>query len=83
MKKYDLLIHKIASQYILGEAINIEITGNQKQLQKLSELLDSSKFLYESLSYQNTSLEKIMQLIEHKKQLSDEFYQLSGIKWKL
>jgi len=83
MKKHDLLIHKIASQYILGETINIEITGNQKQLQKLSELLDSSKSLYESLSHQNISLEKIMQLVEHKKQLSDEFYQLSGIKWKL
>jgi hypothetical protein len=83
MKKHDLLIHNIASKYILGENVNIEITGNQKQLQKLSELLDTSKSLFDSLSNKNFPLEKIMKLVEHKKKLADEFYQISGIKWKL
>jgi hypothetical protein len=83
MKKHDLLIHNIASKYILGESVNIEIKGNQKQLQKLSELLDTSKSLFESLSNKNFPLEKVMELVEHKKRLADEFYQLSGIKWKL
>jgi len=83
MKKHDLLIHNVASKYILGEAVNIEIKGNKKQLQKLSELLDISKSLYTSLNDKNISLSKIMTIVENKKRLADEFYQLSGIKWKL
>lgn len=83
MKKHDLLIHNVASKYILGEAVNIEIKGNQQQLQKLSELLDISKTLYASLHNQNIPLSKIMTIVENKKKLADEFYQLSGIKWKL
>lgn len=83
MKKHDLLIHNVASKYILGEAVNIEIKGNQQQLQKLSELLDISKNLYTSLNDKNISLTKIMTIVENKKKLADEFYQLSGIKWKL
>lgn len=83
MKKHDLLIHNVASKYILGEAVNIEIKGNQQQLQKLSELLDISKNLYSSLHDQNVSLTKIMTIVENKKKLADEFFQLSGIKWKL
>ncbi len=82
MKKHDHLIHNVASKYILGENINIEIKGNKNQLEKLNELLDISKKLYHSLQ-DKTSLEKIMTIIEQKKQLSDEFYILTGIKWKL
>ncbi len=83
MKKKDKLIHNIASKYILGENINIEINGNKRELEQLSELLDVSKQLYHSLQDNNTSLEDIMSLVEHKKNLSDTFYQMSGIKWKL
>jgi len=83
MKKKDKLIHNIASKYILGENINIEINGNKRELEQLSELLDVSKQLYHSLQDNNTSLEDIMSLVEHKKNLSDTFYQTSGIKWKL
>lgn len=83
MKKHDLLIHNVASKYILGEAVNIEIKGNQQQLQKLSALLDISKNLYTSLNDKNISLTKIMTIVENKKKLADEFYRLSGIKWKL
>ncbi len=83
MKKHDKLIHTVASKYIIGENVNIEIKGNKNQLQKLSELLDISKQLYEGLADKHTSLEKIMSLVEHKKKLSDDFYHLSGIKWKL
>ncbi len=83
MKKNDKLIHNIASKYILGENINIEIKGNKKQLEKLSELLDISKKLYQSLNDNNTPLNKIMSIVEQKKTLSDEFFVLSGIKWKL
>ncbi len=83
MKKHDKLIHTVASKYIIGENVNIEIKGNKQQLHKLSELLDISKHLFSSLQEKNTSLEDIMTLIEQKKQLADDFYQLSGIKWKL
>ncbi len=83
MKKKDKLIHNIASKYILGENINIEINGNKQELEQLSELLDVSKQLYHSLHDHNSSLTDIMSLVEHKKSLSDSFYQLSGIKWKL
>jgi len=82
MKKKDLIIHNVASKYILGENINFEIKGNRQELEKLSELLDASKYLYTSL-HDNTSLAKIMTLVENKKRLADEFYALSGIKWKL
>ncbi len=60
MKKHDKLIHTVASKYILGESVNIEIKGNKPQLQKLSELLDVSKQLYECLSDKKTSLQEIM-----------------------
>jgi hypothetical protein len=83
MKKHDKLIHTVASKYILGESVNIEIKGNKPQLQKLSELLDVSKQLYECLSDKKTPLQEIMNLIEKKKKISDDFYNLAGIKWKL
>jgi hypothetical protein len=83
MKKNDRLIHNIASKYIIGENINIEIKGNKKQLEKLSELLDVSKNLYQMLNDNNTPLDKIMSIVENKKKIADEFYKLSGIQWKL
>lgn len=83
MKKNDLVIHNIASKFILGENINIEIKGKRNQLECLNKLLDVSKNLYESLQKDNQSLNHIMSLIEEKKQLSDTFYEISGIKWKL
>ena len=83
MKKRDLIIHNVASKYILGENINFEIKGNRQELEKLSELLDASKHLYTSLHDNKIPLSKIMTLIENKKRLADEFYTLSGIKWKL
>jgi len=83
MKKNDLFIHNIASKYILGENINIEIKGNKQQLQTLNELLDISKLLYNSLQNKNIPLSKIMNLVEQKKKLSDQFTKLTNIQWKL
>jgi len=83
MKKNDLLIHNIASKYILGENINIEIKGKKQQLECLNQLLDVSKQLYESLQKDKQQLSEIMSIVERKNQLSDQFYQLTQIKWKL
>ena len=66
MKKHDLLIHNIASKFILGENINVEIKGNKQQLHTLNELLDISKSLYTALGDQATPLSNIMSLIENK-----------------
>jgi hypothetical protein len=81
--KQDLLIHKAASKYILGENINIDIKGKKEQLVCLNQLLDVSKNLYESLNDNTTSLKEIMSIVENKKQLSDRFEKITGIKWKL
>jgi len=83
MKKNDLLIHNIASKYILGENVNIEIKGKKQQLECLNQLLDISKQLYESLQKDKQQLSEIMSIVERKNQLSDQFYQLTQIKWKL
>lgn len=83
MKKQDNLIHNAASKYILGESINIEINGKKEQLSCLNNLIDVSKKLYESLNDKSTQLNEIMKIIEEKNKLADEFYNISGIKWKL
>jgi hypothetical protein len=82
MKKNDLKIHNIAAKYILGESIETSIKGDKEQLKCLSNLLESSKKLYDSLN-ENKNLEEILNLIEEKKTLSDRFFILTGIKWKL
>jgi hypothetical protein len=81
--KHDLLIHTVASKYILGENIDIQIKGKKEQLICLNELLDASKKLYQSLNDTTTPLQQIMSLVEHKKTIADKFKKISGITWKL
>ena len=83
MKNQEKNIHKVAAYYILGENINVEIKGNEKQLYCLQNLLESSKNLYIELNNKQANLDKVLKLVENKNQLSDEFYNLTGINWKL
>ena len=83
MKNQELKIHKTAAKYILGENINTSIKGNKQQLECLEKLLESSKKLYTALNNENTSLDKILELVNEKNNNAESFLNLTGINWKL
>ncbi len=83
MKNQEEKIHKVAAHYILGENINTAVKGDKKQLQCLQNLLEVSKNLYNELNSNTASLDKVLNLVENKNQLSEQFYTLTGINWKL
>jgi len=76
------VLHQIAANYIVGRKVDIEIKGSKIQTECFERLLKTSKKLKESLDNRH-SLDEINKLIETKKQLSDEFQNLTGITWNL
>lgn len=82
MNNKELMLHKIAAKYIINEDIDIELNGSYAELLCLKELLDVSKQLKESLE-DNSSLEKILNILEIKKSKTNKFESLTGITWRL
>lgn len=82
MNNKELMLHKIAAKYIINEDIDIELNGSYAELLCLKELLDVSKQLKESLE-DNSSLEKILNILKIKKSKTNKFESLTGITWRL
>ena len=80
--KKEKMIHYIAAKFILGENVNVSIDANEAQIDCLYELLKISKELKETLDEQK-DFDKIKILVRQKKQLSNKFKSLTGIKWRL
>jgi len=76
------MLHHVAAKYILGEDVNVSINANDAQIDCLYELLNISKQLKETLDEQK-DFDKIKILVKQKKQLSNKFKSLTGIKWRL
>jgi len=75
-------LHQIAARYILGEDIEIKISGTETQLHCLQELLNVSRELKQTLD-ENKNLEKVNFLIKEKKELTKQFQNLTGMTWFL
>ena len=76
------VLHQVAARYIAGKDIEIEINGSKIQLECFENLLNVSKELKETLDRQK-NLDKVVKLMEEKKNLTKEFQNLTGIMWKL
>lgn len=76
------VLHQIAANYITGRDIDIDIKGNNLQVESFHNLLKVSKKLKLFLE-QNKSLDEVNKLLEEKKLLTKEFQDLAGIEWKL
>lgn len=81
--KKEKLIHNIASKYISGKEIDIELEGNTHELKCLLNLLESSKKLYMMLNDDHSTLEEINKVLQEKKQITQDFESLTGIIWRL
>jgi len=82
MTKKEIRLHKAAAKYIMGESFNIKIKGKNAKIKCLSELLSVSKELKEKLE-EGTDIDSIAKLLDKKRNLSIDFENLSGIKWRL
>ena len=82
MKNKKNFLHQVAANYIIGNDINVEIKGESAQLKAFQELLETSKKLREAL-YNESSLDKILELTETKKNQTKKFQNLTGIPWEL
>tara|TARA_B100000427_G_scaffold278656_1_gene248511 strand:+ start:1963 stop:2217 length:255 start_codon:yes stop_codon:yes gene_type:complete len=82
LNKRELALHKAAAKYIMGESLNIKIKGKDAKIKCLSNLLEVSRLLKNKLD-EGTDINGIASLIDKKRNLSVEFENLTGIKWRL
>lgn len=77
------LLHQVAARFIKGKDINIDIKGTSIQLETLQQLLNVSKELMNELNSNTRNVDKIVEIINNKKQLTQKFQNITGIEWKL
>lgn len=77
------LLHQVAARFIKGKDINIDIKGTSIQLETLQQLLNVSKELMNELNSNTRDVDKIVEIINNKKQLTRKFQNITGIEWKL
>lgn len=77
------LLHQVAARFIKGKDINIDIKGTSIQLETLQQLLNVSKELMNELNSSSRDVDKIVEIINNKKQLTQKFQNITGIEWKL
>ena len=82
MKNKSSFLHQVAANYIVGNDIEAELSGERIQLETFQNLLDTSKKLRESL-YKENSLDRVLELANQKKFYTKKFQDLTGIEWKL
>ncbi len=82
MKNKSSFLHQVAANYIVGNDIEAELSGERIQLETFQNLLDASKKLRESL-YKENSLDRVLELADQKKFFTKKFQDLTGIEWKL
>ena len=82
MTKKEKLLHNIAAKYIMSEDIDIELSGQQAEMDCLVNLLEVSKRLKIQLDG-NASLKVINKTLKEKKEITEKFENLSGITWRL
>lgn len=83
LTKKEKFLHNIAAKFILGENVDIELEGNNLEIQTLFELLTVSKQLREALHESNPDISQITLLIKSKKDITKRFEDISGINWRL
>ena len=77
------MLHQVAARFIKGKDIEIDIKGTALQLETLQNLLNVSKDLMNELNSNTRNVEKVVEMIENKKQLTKKFQNITGIEWKL
>lgn len=83
LTKKEKFLHNIAAKFILGENVDIELEGNNLEIQTLFELLTVSKQLRQALHESNPDISQITLLIKSKKDITKRFEDISGINWRL
>ena len=82
MKNKEKILHYVGAKFILGESVSFKLNGEEAQLAVFSDLLQVSKSLKECLD-NSKDINTITQLIDKKRQLTQEFQSLTGIVWRL
>lgn len=73
-------LHNIAANYIVGNITNLSESIDPK-ISIYVNLVKTCKLLKESL--ENQDIENITKLLEEKQKLSNDFYNLTCIRWRL
>lgn len=76
------LLHAVAARFIMGEDVEIEISGEKPQLDALRELLEVSRELKNQLDNED-KIENISETLDLKRKLTKRFQNLTGITWRL
>lgn len=83
MNNKSKLLHHVAAKYISGKPVDISFEGKEVELVALKSLLESSRKLKLELDSKDTNLDRIMKLVEEKKECARKFEQLTNIDWYL
>tara|TARA_B100000212_G_C27317761_1_gene508719 strand:+ start:765 stop:1019 length:255 start_codon:yes stop_codon:yes gene_type:complete len=83
LKNKEKLLHNIAARYIVGEDLDIELSGSPAEIDCLFELLEVSKLLKNTLDKKSSTLKEIHEILENKKNVTKRFINLTGINWSL
>jgi len=75
--------HTAVASYILGEKSNIKIQGSPERIRATKKVIGASRALYEELNNPGASLRSVTKLLEEKRQASNSFQQVTGIRWLL
>jgi hypothetical protein len=81
-KLKEQYLHRIASNYILGNEVDVDIKGSAIQLECFKELLECSRELKVLLD-EGKNFTQIKLTLNEKKNLTKRFQDLTGITWKL
>jgi hypothetical protein len=73
-------LHHIAAKYIVGEIQSLNETSSPK-VKLYNELVETCKILKESL--ENKDINKVSLYLEKKQELSEKFYNMTCIRWRL
>jgi hypothetical protein len=72
---------KSAAAYILGENKSFKIKGNKEQVKAFSEVLKSSKKLFETLQNETSTNEKIVEALKLQDINASNFEKVFGFFW--
>ena len=75
--------HTAAAAYILGKKSNIKIQGSSERIAATRKVVGASRALFQELNNSSATLRSVTKLLEAKRQASDNFQQVTGIRWLL
>ena len=74
---------RASARYILGETTGVKIQGSKARIKATRAVLNASRNLYSELIKEDADLDRVLGLMRVKREAAREFYQTTGLRWRL